>query len=344
MKGPTYSLSFFLLVLASCSQPMPEHTGGWELTEPARALVQDEKLIRQIFRALDAAKAAGTDPRISGFHVRAATTVEHDGTEHVILGGNTEYEVPEAIHGETSLLNHVTTLLGREATRNSVRFIAFYGERCGDSLGCGDCRDYEIATTNYQQLLIVCGQASDHTVRIRRFTEGMVPEERFPRTTAVDIPLSKKELESLVQAALEARRGGITLMPTGRHTGAAGLSFAGKTYRAAGADDAAFHFRYPIGGLLQQAATERDYFLRAIVVAGETGKWPRVSYRDRQYGYESSGFNRLRGKPAILLILTDGRGKFRMTTFEEALPHAFSAGTFMPQAVDDFLRSHEANR
>lgn len=133
-------------------------------------------------------------------------------------------------------------------------------------------------------------------------------------------------------------------MPTGRHTGAAGLSFAGKTYRAAGADDAAFHFRYPIGGLLQQAATERDYFLRAIVVAGETGKWPRVSYRDRQYGYESSSFNRLRGKPAILLILTDGRGKFRMTTFEEALPHAFSAGAFMPQAVDDFLRSHEANR
>ncbi len=341
MKGPIYSLSFFLLVLASCSQPMPEHPGAWELTERARALVQDERLIQQIFRALDAAEATGTDPHLSGFHVRVATTVEHEGKERVILGGNTEYEIPEAIHGETSLLNHVTALLGREATRESVRFIAFYSKQCGDSLGCGDCRVYEIATTNYQQLLIACGQTSDHTVRIRRFTEGMVPEERFPRTSGVDIPLSRKELESLVQAALEARIGGITLIATGRHTGAAGLSFVGKTYRAAGADDAAFHYRYPIGGLLQQAATARDYFLRAIVVAGEAGKWPRVSYRDRQYGYESSSFNRLRGKPPIIHILTDGRGEFRMTTFEKALPHAFSAGAFMPRAVDEFLRSHE---
>jgi hypothetical protein len=35
-----------------------------------------------------------------------------------------------------------------------------------------------------------------------------------------------------------------------------------KTYRAAGGDDAAFHPRDPMGGRLQQAATEPDSFLR----------------------------------------------------------------------------------
>ena len=31
-----------------------------------------------------------------------------------MVGSNTEYHVPEAIHGETSLLNHVTSLHGKE--------------------------------------------------------------------------------------------------------------------------------------------------------------------------------------------------------------------------------------
>ena len=53
--------------------------------------------------------------------------------DHVVLGGNTEYELPEAIHGESSLLNHVTTLYGADATRHAVRFVAFYSQRCGVS-------------------------------------------------------------------------------------------------------------------------------------------------------------------------------------------------------------------
>jgi hypothetical protein len=340
MKVSTGWPVLFLLGWVSCLPANKQSQNPWKLAEEARALVQDEKLIGQIFRALDAAEAAGTDPGISGFHVRAGTVVEHEGKEHVILGGNTEYHVPEAIHGETSLLNHVTTLLGPQATRDSLRFIAFHSSRCGDSLGCGDCRDYEMATTDYEKLLIVCGQSSDHTVRIRRFTQGLVPEEDFPEITPNEIPLSASELRRLLSSARAARQGGVTLFTSERHTGAAGLSYKGKIYRAAGADDAAFHYRYPIGGLLQQAATERDYLLRAIVVVGEPGKWPRVNYRDRQYGYESSSFNQQRGREPILLVLTDGRGHFRMTTFEDALPHAFNTSAFKPQVVNEFLKSH----
>jgi cytidine deaminase len=338
MKGSTcWAL---VLLLAGCSSVEKKTPSPWRLTEKARATVQDEKLVAQIFRALDAAKSVGTDPGISKFQVRAATVIERDGKEQVIAGGNTEYQVPEAIHAETSLLNHVTALFGPEATRQSVRFIAFYSQQCGDSLSCGDCRDYQMAATEYERLLVVCGQASDHTVRIRRFTEAVVREEDFPEVAKERIPLRAVELDRLVSAAREARAGGVTLFTTERHTGAAGLSFAGKIYRAAGADDAAFHYRYPVGGLLQQAATVRDYLMRAIVVVGEPGQWPRLSYRDRQYGYEASSFNRRLGKGPIRLILTDGTGKFRMTTFEEALPHAFSTNAFMPEAVDQFLKSH----
>jgi hypothetical protein len=66
------------------------------------------------------------------------------------------------------------------------------------------------------------------------------------------------------------------------------------------------------------------------------------NYRDRQYGYESSSFNRQAVKPPIALIITDGFGDYRATTLEVALPNAFSTANFMPKAVKEFLRTHES--
>jgi cytidine deaminase len=331
-----------IAILAAVSTAVQPSTASWHLTSESEAFVPDPALRAQIFRALDAAESAGTDPSISHFKVRAATLVTVNNEDHVVLGGNTEYEVPEAIHGESSLLNHVTTLYGPDATRHAVRFVAFFSQRCGVSGSCGDCRDFQHAVTDYAHLLIVCGQASDHTVRVTRFADQLVDEEKFPVASPDSLSITPGELAQLTQSAAEARLGGVTLFTTTRHTGAAGISFSGKIYRAAGGDDAAFHYRFPIGGLLQQAATERDYFLRAIVVVGEKGQWPVVNYRDRQYGFESSSFNHEAGKSPIALITTDGLGHYRATTFEAALPHAFSTVNFMPQALKDFLQSHTA--
>jgi cytidine deaminase len=305
-------------------------TSRWKMTER----LNDPALEQEIFRALDAAEKAGTYPPLSKFQVRAATVVD----DQVVVGGNTEYHVPEAIHGESSLVNHAIALFGPEATREKVRFIAYYAERCGDSLSCGDCRDYQIATLDVERLLAICGEASTGEVHVRRFRDALVAEERFPEVAAAAIPLAPEALDRLVAEATRAREGGVDLFTSSEHhAGAAAISYSGAVYRAAGVDDAAFHYRYPIGGLLQQAATERDYFLEAIVVVGEKGAWPRVSYRERQYGYEFSSFAVKTGKLPIRLILTDGNGHFRLTTFEEALPHAFSANSFMPERVDEFL-------
>jgi cytidine deaminase len=332
------------VTLATLCLMRADSASSWRLTPESKALVSDPALRQQIFRALDAAANSGTDPHISHFKVRAATAFENNGQEHVVLGGNTEYDVPEAIHGETSLLNHVTAQYGADATRHSVRFVAFYSDRCSGGGSCGDCRDYQLATTAYEQLLIVCGQSSDHTVHVTKFADQIVCEKNFPEVAPQKIPLTATELDHLVKSAHEARQGGVTLFTTDRHTGAAGLSFSGHVYRAAGGDDAAFHYRTPIGGLLQQAATERDYFLKAIVVAGEDGEWPKISYRDRQYGYESSSFNQQTGKAPIALILSNGRGKYRMTTFESALPAAFSTAAFMPDVVRQFLDTHAQSK
>ena len=315
----------------------------WKLSKESEALVPDAKLRDEILDALDAAEKAGTDPRITHFNVRVATAFIKDGKQRVVVGGNTEYEIPEGIHGETSVLNHVTALYGPDTTRHDVRFLAFFAKQCGAS-SCGDCRDYQLATTDYEHLLFVCGQSTDHTVKVTRFADQIVCERNFPEVEAAKIPLAAEELRLLVQASQAARLGGVTLFTKERHTGGAALSFAGKTYRAAGADDAAFHYRYPIGGLLQAAMTERDYFLRAIVVSGENGEWPVVNYRDRQYGYEASSFNLAAGKPPIVLILSNGRGQFRMTTFESALPNAFSTADFMPEALRAFLASHRTGK
>jgi len=339
-------LAATLICLASAGYRLyPEPpASNWTMTKDSESLVPDPKLRSQIFRALDAAEHAGTNPTISHFQVRAATVVEIGGQEHVVLGGNTEYEIPEAIHGESALLNHVTSLYGADATKHAVRFVAFFTKTCGGSGSCGDCRDFQIASTDYEHLLIACGQASDHTVRVHRFMEQLVCEANFPEVESAKIPLTPDQLAGLVKMAWEARRGGVTLFTTDRHTGAAGLSYSGKTYRIAAADDAAFHYRYPIGGLLQEAFTDRDYFLRAIIIAGEPGKWPVVNYRDRQYGFEASSFNHQAGKQPIVLILTDGKGKYRMTTFEDALPYPFSIARFKPEAITDFLKSHPAEK
>jgi cytidine deaminase len=339
----TVALLAGVVVFAGVWKSRADSTAKWTFTKESQALVTDPKLRDEIFDALAAAEKAGTDPGISHFNVRVATAFEKDGKERVVVGGNSEYEIPEGIHGETSVLNHVIALYGPVTTRRNVRFLAFYANQCGAS-SCGDCRDYQLATTDYEHLLFVCGQASDRTVKVTRFADQLVCERNFPEVQAVKIPLAPEELRQLVQSSEEARRGGVTLFTKGRHTGAAALSFAGKTYRAAGADDAAFHYRYPIGGVLQQAMTERDYFLRAIVVSGESGEWPVVNYRDRQYGYEASSFNHAAAKAPIALILSNGRGQFRMTTFETALPNAFSTADFMPEALKTFLASHTSEK
>jgi hypothetical protein len=340
-----FLLSCLLIVVAVSALSFAGRSSsdsGWHLTPQSEALVPDPILRAQIFRALFAAENAGTDPSISHYKVRAATVITKDGQDHVVLGGNTEYEVPEAIHGESSLINHVTALYGPETTHHALRFVAFFSQRCGLSGSCGDCRDYQKAQTDYNHLLIVCGQASDHTVRVTRFSDQLVDEDKFPATSHDSLSIKPSELTRLVDAAEQARLGGVTLFTSSGQTAAAALSYSGKIYRAAGADDAAFHYRYPIGGVLQEAATERDYFLRAILVVGEKGRWPVVNYRDRQYGFEFSSFNRQTGKPPIALVITDGLGNYRATTFEAALPNAFSTANFMPEAVKEFLRTHQS--
>jgi hypothetical protein len=160
----------------------------------------------------------------------------------------------------------------------------------------------------------------------------------MPDATAASLAVPAKDVERLVAAARAARQGGITLFTgTDRHTGAAVLTSTGAIYRAAGADDAAFHYRFPIGGALQQAATEQDYFITAVAVEGEPGTWPRVAYRDRQYGFEYSSFATSRGRPAALLILSDGQGHLKAATFETMLPKPFSVARFNPTAVEQFL-------
>jgi hypothetical protein len=196
---------------------------------------------------------------------------------------------------------------------------------------------------------MVCGQASDRTVHVHRFAEWVAPENEFPEVAPEALDLPPDQLERLVLAASEARAGGVSLFTSARdHLGVAALTTTGEIYRAAGTDDAAFHYRYPVGAALQQAATYQDYFVQAIVVAGEPGQVPRLSYRDRQYGYEFSSFNSRRGLPPIQVILVEepapaetgsetSARRYRLTTFEDALPAAFSAANFMPEAVDQFL-------
>lgn len=109
---------------AGCRQPAPASSPTWTLASDSAIKTNDAALLARIGRALDAAEHAGTDPSISNFHVRAATVVSDGDAEHVVVGGNTEYAWPQAVHGEVSVMNHVIARFGADAARR-VPFIAF---------------------------------------------------------------------------------------------------------------------------------------------------------------------------------------------------------------------------
>jgi len=328
-------LAVAALAVGGCRRESPVPT--WTLAVDSSIRTDDQALLGRIGKALDAAANAGTDPAISQFHVRTATVVTVDGSEEVVVGGNTEYPWPQAVHGEVSVMNHVIARFGAAAARQ-VQFIAFHSQSCGDSRGCGDCRDYLKATTEYNALMLVCGRATDRTIHIRKLADGLVEEEHFADATPGAIGLPDADLERLLAAATDARAGGVSLFtPPEQQVGVAALTSTGRIYRAAGADDAAFHYRYPVGAVLQQAATEREYFVRAIAMVGTGPAWPRVTYRDRQYGFETSSFATMRGMSPTTLILANGQGRLKSTTFEAALPHPFSVARFNPDAIERFL-------
>ena len=177
---------------------------AWTLAPESAIRTGDQALLARIGKALDAAERAGTDPSISQFHVRAATVVSVDGAEHVVVGGNTEYPWPQAVHGEVSVMNHVITQFGADAARR-VPFIAFHSQSCGDSRGCGDCRDYLKATTDYNTLMLVCGRATDRTIHIRKLADGLVDEEQFADASFETAGLPRADLERLLAAARTAR-------------------------------------------------------------------------------------------------------------------------------------------
>jgi len=328
-------LAFAALAAGGCRRESP--SPSWTLAVESSIRTDDQALLGRIGKALDAAAKAGTDPAISQFHVRTATVVTIDGTEQVVVGGNTEYPWPQAVHGEVSVMNHVIARFGAAAARQ-VQFIAFHSQSCGNSRGCGDCRDYLKATTEYNALMLVCGRAADRTIHIRKLADGLVDEEHFADATPGAVGLPGIDLQRLLAAATEARAGGVSLFTAPeQQVGVAALTSTGRIYRAAGADDAAFHYRYPVGAVLQQAATERDYFVRAVVMVGAGPAWPRVTYRDRQYGFETSTFATTRGLSPTMLILSNGHGGLKATTFEAALPHPFSVARFNPDAIERFL-------
>src|SRR6201982_4318848 len=208
-----------MVVLAGWWSLRADTSLQWKLSKDSEALVTDAKLRDEIFDALDAAEKEGTDPRITHFNVRVATAFEKDGKERVGVGGNVEFEGPGGIHGETSLLNHVTALYGPDTTRKDVRFLAFFAQQCGGGASCGDCRDYQMATTDYEHLLVACGQASDRTVKVTRFADQIVCERSFPEVDSAKIPLPAEELRRLVQSAGGGRRGGGPAVARGRQRG-----------------------------------------------------------------------------------------------------------------------------
>ena len=99
-------------------------------------------------------------------------------------------------------------------------------------------------------------------------------------------------------------------------------------------------------GLLANPTGDPDIPWEPVILKAITGKEALDFARDEANASSSHYPKPLkkRGKPPIQLLISNGRGQYRMTTFEAALPQAFSTADFMPEALDRFLESHAPSK
>lgn len=170
------------------------------------------------------------------------------------------------------------------------------------------------------------------------YSDGLIDETEFPDATLEQVGLPAADFDRLIDAARTAREGGITLF-TGpdRHTGAAALTWSGRIYRAAGADDAAFHYRFPVGGVLSRPRPNATIWSGPSPSSG-----PRAPGRTWRIATGSTVSSSAASRPCA-----GGRRRscccrmvverVKATTFDLALPKPFSVARFNPDALERFL-------
>lgn len=308
-------------------------------------LTKEQELLAPWYETLllRASEAKCTDPRFSGYHVRACAAA---GELTIARGGNVEYG-KRSLHAEATAIAALFSLQNSTKHRTTPVLALVAGHGPGTienfTMPCGDCRDFLLDTVG-PDCVILCGTMDGGTAMVATLADALFEDyQRVPTDSAnimsVVIDAALKECHHIgknFHADLERHPAGdyIVVLSTGtgpmteqRFFGALSLG-----------DD--YHSLYPAEMAVLQAEMRQDPYIKSVTIIGVGNdamppRPPKVLYRDRQRLLELAIDRELLtdvpcNPPVHLLTHAHGMVTGTWTTsLNEWLPMPFSRGSFL---------------
>ncbi len=324
-------------------------------------LLKDENIIPWLQIALiAAAKSKVPDPKFSAYYVNCSCLVINKETgellyscERLVQGGNIEYGLCQALHGEESLVAALKSRLAMSAEelKNYAVLIAFSSkfEDGGVPTCCGNCRDI-MRDALPLNTMIFGGHPKGGKVIIAHLWNLLGDQYRSVYRKGVS-PLDAKELisiDSIESLLLDCRRlENDIYFPGSPNPGRRYCAIIkGEDHTYLGAHDVMcdYHPIYAVRDAVRQARRDKKPQFSYVVVASQD-YFPDVMYKDRQHLLELNFqqeclVSRQVDPPVYLVMYKNVEGSLKIeaihkTSVKKWLPFPFSPANF----GDEFVKN-----
>lgn len=293
--------------------------------------------VKKYTEALEvAAKSTVANPPFSNYFVKVGVGSVRG---KMLPGGNIEYGICQALHGEESAVAVFRSHYGKKNSNDVI--LGFVGEIPGSiALLCGNCRDIllENLGTDFE---IVAGATSGGIATVVKMSQYLFSEYRrlivgiiHPKMLE-KIELAIREGTQLVNDAYSPK----DVHPERRYH--ALIETRGHTFVGARDVMCDYHPIYALRDAVRQARRANDPFVQSVVIVCEDFR-PQVMYKDRQHLLELNlQAELLAGKennPPVCLVKYNTQRQITgawETSVKEWIPFPFSPREFGNEFIDN---------
>jgi len=300
--------------------------------------LQEEKIDRYV-SALEVAAASNVaNPIFSNYHVKASVGID----PNFLRGGNIEYGLCQALHGEESSVAALRSQFGRTDVGEIVLGL-IAGQPGNIATPCGNCRDILLDAFS-GKLEIVSGAADGGVAVVVNMSEYLFSESELHEINVGEL---SKDIRGRVRKAIISgtRLVNDAYSPKNVHPERRYHALiATQRHDFVGARDimCEYHPIYAIRDAIRQARRANDPYVRAVVIVGEDcGKIPHIMYKDRQhlleFNLQAELLIREEQDPPIYVVTYGRNGELVnawKTSVKECLPLPFSPSNFGPEFLE----------